>query len=90
MCNFLAVAAVRSHAIAASPRTSTSAQLVFHPDSLNLYAASRQSSWLDVWDMETLSKTPKRRLKRLARTNQRLGIHVDPSGQWLALGDEVS
>ncbi|BGP38536.1 hypothetical protein JCM10449v2_002471 [Rhodotorula kratochvilovae] len=65
-------------------------KLVFHPLSPHLlFAASRQSSHLDVWDLRNTSRTSSSgRLRRNGRTNQRMGFDIDPSGTWLAAGDQ--
>lgn len=66
-------------------------QVLFHPLSPHLlFAASRQSSNLDVWDLRNTSRTSSSgRLPRNGRTNQRLGFDIDPTGTWLAAGDQV-
>ncbi|KDE03416.1 hypothetical protein MVLG_06082 [Microbotryum lychnidis-dioicae p1A1 Lamole] len=61
-------------------------QVLFHPSGHLLYVASRLSRSIEVIDMRNLNK-PLGRYPRRARTNQRLGIDVDPSGTWLAAGD---
>ncbi|GAA5925713.1 hypothetical protein JCM3775_001481 [Rhodotorula graminis] len=65
-------------------------KLLFHPLSPHLlFAASRQSSHLDVWDLRNTSRTSSSgRLRRNGRTNQRLGFDIDPTGTWLAAGDQ--
>ncbi|GAA6003221.1 WD40 repeat domain-containing protein [Rhodotorula paludigena] len=65
-------------------------KVLFHPLSPHLlFAASRQSSHLDVWDLRNTSRpSSSGRLRRKARTNQRLGFDIDPSGTWLAAGDQ--
>ncbi|GAA5852394.1 hypothetical protein JCM9279_001188 [Rhodotorula babjevae] len=65
-------------------------KLLFHPLSPHLlFAASRQSSHLDVWDLRNTSRTSSSgRLRRGGRTNQRLGFDIDPTGTWLAAGDQ--
>ncbi|SCV67852.1 BQ2448_5463 [Microbotryum intermedium] len=61
-------------------------QVLFHPSGHLLYVASRLSRSIEVIDMRNLNK-PLGRYPRRARTNQRLGIDVDPSGTWLVAGD---
>ncbi|GAA5974258.1 hypothetical protein JCM11641_003361 [Rhodosporidiobolus odoratus] len=65
-------------------------KVLFHPLSPHLlFAASRQSSHLDVWDLRnTRETTSQGRLRRSARTNQRLGFDIDPTGTWLAAGEQ--
>ncbi|GJN87330.1 hypothetical protein Rhopal_000279-T1 [Rhodotorula paludigena] len=65
-------------------------KVLFHPLSPHLLcAASRQSSHLDVWDLRNTSRpSSSGRLRRKARTNQRIGFDIDPSGTWLAAGDQ--
>ncbi|GAA6051645.1 hypothetical protein JCM3770_001209 [Rhodotorula araucariae] len=65
-------------------------KLLFHPLSPHLlFAASRQSSQIDVWDLRNTSRTSSSgRLRRNGRTNQRMGFDIDPSGTWLAAGDQ--
>ncbi|GAA6011352.1 hypothetical protein JCM10207_008310 [Rhodosporidiobolus poonsookiae] len=65
-------------------------QLLFHPLSPHLlFCASRQSTHLDVWDLRNTSKPSSHgKLRRPARTNQRMGFSIDPSGTWLAAGDQ--
>ncbi|KAJ8296005.1 Telomerase Cajal body protein 1 [Rhodotorula toruloides] len=65
-------------------------KLLFHPLSPHLlFAASRQSTHLDIWDLRNTSRTSSNgKLSRMARTNQRLGFDIDPSGTWLAAGDQ--
>ncbi|KAG0667584.1 hypothetical protein C6P46_000121 [Rhodotorula mucilaginosa] len=65
-------------------------KLLFHPLSPHLlFVASRQSTHLDVWDLRNTSKRSSGgRLARKGGTNQRLGFDIDPSGMWLAAGDQ--
>ncbi|GEM06798.1 guanyl nucleotide binding protein [Rhodotorula toruloides] len=65
-------------------------KLLFHPLSPHLlFAASRKSTHLDVWDLRNTSRTSSSgKLSRQGRTNQRLGFDIDPSGTWLAAGDQ--
>ncbi|GAA6050921.1 hypothetical protein NBRC10513_000853 [Rhodotorula toruloides] len=65
-------------------------KLLFHPLSPHLlFVASRQSTHLDVWDLRNTSRTSSSgKLSRKGRTNQRLGFDIDPSGTWLAAGDQ--
>ncbi|GAA5866550.1 hypothetical protein JCM3774_004011 [Rhodotorula dairenensis] len=65
-------------------------KLLFHPLSPHLlFVASRQSTHLEVWDLRNTSKrSSSGRLARKAGTNQRLGFDIDPSGMWLAAGDQ--
>ncbi|GAA6037253.1 hypothetical protein JCM8097_008645 [Rhodosporidiobolus ruineniae] len=65
-------------------------KILFNPLSPHLlFAASRQSTHLDVWDLRnTSSPTSHGRLRRPGRTNQRLGFSIDPTGTWLAAGDQ--
>ncbi|BGP54484.1 hypothetical protein JCM8202v2_002065 [Rhodotorula sphaerocarpa] len=65
-------------------------KVLFHPLSPHLlFVASRHSTHLDVWDLRnTLRRSSGGRLARKARTNQRLGFDIDPSGTWLAVGDQ--
>ncbi|GAA5975875.1 hypothetical protein JCM10908_005311 [Rhodotorula pacifica] len=65
-------------------------KILFHPLAPNLlFVASRQSTHLDVWDLRNMSKrSSSGRLARKAATNQRLGFDIDPTGMWLAAGDQ--
>ncbi|GAA5834059.1 hypothetical protein JCM11251_003606 [Rhodosporidiobolus azoricus] len=65
-------------------------QLLFNPFSPHLlFVASRQSSSLDVFDLRnTKSIVSHGKMKRSARTNQRMRFSIDPTGTWLAAGDQ--
>ncbi|GAA5855811.1 hypothetical protein JCM8547_000366 [Rhodosporidiobolus lusitaniae] len=65
-------------------------KLAFNPASPHLlFAASRQASYLDVWDLRnTTQPVSQGKLRRQGRTNQRLGFSIDPTGTWLAAGDQ--
>ncbi|GAA5913377.1 hypothetical protein JCM6882_004104 [Rhodosporidiobolus microsporus] len=65
-------------------------QLVFNPFSPHLlFVASRQSTSLDVFDLRnTKSPSSHGKMRRSARTNQRMRCSIDPTGTWLAAGDQ--
>ncbi|GAA5847175.1 hypothetical protein JCM3766R1_001825 [Sporobolomyces carnicolor] len=75
-------------------------KVLFHPTiPYLLFAASRQSDHLELFDLRYLDNdnhhhhhqttNPIINLERKARTNQRLGFDIDPSGNWLMMGDQV-
>ncbi|GAA5953422.1 hypothetical protein JCM10213_003079 [Rhodosporidiobolus nylandii] len=66
-------------------------QVAFNPEAPHLlFGASRQSSAIDVWDLRNTHETVSGgRMKRQGRTNQRLGFSIDPTGAWLAAGDQT-
>ncbi|GAA5858511.1 hypothetical protein JCM5353_007101 [Sporobolomyces roseus] len=65
-------------------------KVLFHPtmDHL-LFAASRQSNYIEVFDLRNFALEPIK-LERKGRTNQRLGFDIDPTGEWLIAGDQAS
>ncbi|GAA5919723.1 hypothetical protein JCM1841_000770 [Sporobolomyces salmonicolor] len=63
-------------------------KVLFHPTVPHLlFCASRQSNHLEVYDLRNFSSEAGR-IRRKGRTNQRLGFDVDPTGTWLAAGDQ--
>ncbi|GAA5906391.1 uncharacterized protein JCM6883_005534 [Sporobolomyces salmoneus] len=63
-------------------------KVLFHPTIPHLlFAASRQSSYLEVFDLRNFALEPIK-LERRGRTNQRLGFDIDSSGNWLMTGDQ--
>ncbi|GAA6005168.1 hypothetical protein JCM11491_002601 [Sporobolomyces phaffii] len=63
-------------------------KVLFHPTTPHLLiAASRQSNYLEVFDLRNFALEPIR-LARKGRTNQRLGFDIDPTGTWLMTGDQ--
>ncbi|GAA5890573.1 hypothetical protein JCM5296_004301 [Sporobolomyces johnsonii] len=63
-------------------------QVLFHPTIPHLlFCASRQSNHLEVFDLRNFSSEASR-IRKKARTNQRLGFDIDPTGTWLAAGDQ--
>ncbi|GAA5869003.1 hypothetical protein JCM16303_000333 [Sporobolomyces ruberrimus] len=63
-------------------------KVMYHPTIPHLlFAASRQSSYLEVFDLRNFALEPVR-LERKGRTNQRIGFDIDPTGNWLMTGDQ--
>lgn len=61
-------------------------QVKFHPASHLLYAASRISPVIEVWDLRRLDRVLGM-LPRAGETNQRLRFDIDATGEYLASGD---
>ncbi|GAA5946316.1 hypothetical protein JCM3765_000195 [Sporobolomyces pararoseus] len=63
-------------------------KILFHPTIPHLlFAASRQSEYMEVFDLRNLALEPIK-LERKGKTNQRLGFDLDPTGTWLMTGDQ--
>ena len=54
-----------------------------------MYSASRLSSCVEVWDVR-YAADPLGKYPRPGKTNQRMDFDVDPTGSWIAIGDQVS
>lgn len=52
-----------------------------------MYSASRLSSCVEVWDVR-YAADPLGRFPRAGKTNQRMDFDVDPTGSWIAIGDQ--
>jgi WD40 repeat protein len=63
-------------------------QVMFSPKDPNtLFSAARRSDSILVWDVRNTTH-PIRSYERPGQTNQRLWFDIDPSGRWLASGDQ--
>ncbi|GAA6062623.1 hypothetical protein JCM10212_000285 [Sporobolomyces blumeae] len=63
-------------------------KVLYHPTIPHLlFAASRQSNYLELFDLRNFELEPIR-LRRKGRTNQRIGFDIDPTGSWLVTGDQ--
>jgi hypothetical protein len=55
-----------------------------------LYAAQRRSDKILCWDVREPLEIRQTYVRKAKSTNQKLLFDVDPTGQWLITGDEVS
>jgi telomerase Cajal body protein 1 len=67
-------------------------QIMFHPTrQYIIYAASRRSSYIQIWDLRNPHELTGEFLRgtESSGTNQRLRFDIDLGGKWLATGEEV-
>lgn len=61
-------------------------KVAFHPNGNILYSASRQSTFIEIWDLRNYSERAAT-IPRTARTNLRMGFDVSRDGRDVLVGD---